>query len=53
MHRAGSPTLADLVPPLAEGELPEVLDQIIARLRSTVGTELGDDLALLVAEYRP
>jgi hypothetical protein len=30
--------------------LPEVLDEIIARLRSTVGTELGDDLTLLVAK---
>jgi serine phosphatase RsbU (regulator of sigma subunit) len=45
--------LADLVPPLAEGQLPAVLDEILARLRSTVGTALGDDLALLVAEFRP
>ena len=45
--------LADIVPALGEGELPEVLDEILARLRAAVGADLGDDLALLVAEYRP
>jgi serine phosphatase RsbU (regulator of sigma subunit) len=44
---------ADVVAPLRCGPLPAVLDQILARLRATVGTELGDDLALLVAEYQP
>jgi GAF domain-containing protein len=45
--------LADVVRPLPRGPLAGILDQILARLRATVGNELGDDLALLVAEYRP
>ncbi|MCW2569463.1 MAG: hypothetical protein JWN54_3560 [Mycobacterium sp.] len=45
--------LPDVVSGLAEGGLPAALDEILARLRATVGTELSDDLALLVAEYRP
>jgi serine phosphatase RsbU (regulator of sigma subunit)/anti-sigma regulatory factor (Ser/Thr protein kinase) len=44
--------LGDLVSTLGQTPLPEVLGEILARLRSTVGAELGDDLALLVAEYR-
>jgi serine phosphatase RsbU (regulator of sigma subunit) len=45
--------LAQVAAPLGEGPLPAVLDQILAQLRTTAGSELGDDLALLVAEYRP
>jgi serine phosphatase RsbU (regulator of sigma subunit)/anti-sigma regulatory factor (Ser/Thr protein kinase) len=46
--------MADVVRPLADGgTLPEALDGILARLREAVGADLGDDLALLVAEYRP
>lgn len=45
--------LAQVAAPLGEGPLPAVLDQILAQLRTTAGPELGDDLALLVAEYRP
>jgi serine phosphatase RsbU (regulator of sigma subunit) len=45
--------LPEVVSGLAEGDLPGALDEILARLRSTVGAELSDDLALLVAEYRP
>jgi serine phosphatase RsbU (regulator of sigma subunit) len=45
--------LSEVVSGLAQGGLPTVLDEILARLRSTVGAELSDDLALLVAEYRP
>jgi serine phosphatase RsbU (regulator of sigma subunit)/anti-sigma regulatory factor (Ser/Thr protein kinase) len=45
--------LAEVALPLADGPLPAVLDEILAQLRATAGPELGDDLALLVAEYRP
>jgi GAF domain-containing protein/anti-sigma regulatory factor (Ser/Thr protein kinase) len=44
---------AEVVKPLAEGPLPEALDGILARLHAQVGADLGDDLALLAAEYRP
>jgi serine phosphatase RsbU (regulator of sigma subunit) len=41
-----------LVGPLAHGqELGPALDGVLAELRRAVGAELGDDLALLVAEY--
>lgn len=45
--------LGDVVSGLPRGELPTVLDEILARLRRAVGAALSDDLALLVAEYRP
>lgn len=45
--------LPQVVAPLAGGDPPTVLDRILAELRGTVGTDFGDDLALLVAEYRP
>jgi GAF domain-containing protein/anti-sigma regulatory factor (Ser/Thr protein kinase) len=44
---------AEIVKPLATGPLPEALQGILARLHDQVGADLGDDLALLVAEYRP
>jgi serine phosphatase RsbU (regulator of sigma subunit)/anti-sigma regulatory factor (Ser/Thr protein kinase) len=45
--------LAGLVAPLAHGGLEEALDGVLGALRQAVGGRLGDDLALLVAEYRP
>lgn len=45
--------LPRVVAPLAGGDPPTVLDRILAELRGTVGTDFGDDLALVVAEYRP
>jgi serine phosphatase RsbU (regulator of sigma subunit) len=41
-----------LVEPLRTGNLGDVLDAVLAALHDAVGPELGDDLALLVAEYR-
>jgi serine phosphatase RsbU (regulator of sigma subunit) len=41
-----------LVGPLARGQaLGPALDAVLSELRRAVGAELGDDLALLVAEY--
>ncbi|HEY0486993.1 MAG TPA: SpoIIE family protein phosphatase [Mycobacteriales bacterium] len=42
-----------VVKPLASGPLPDALEGILAQLHAEVGPELGDDLALLAAEYRP
>jgi serine phosphatase RsbU (regulator of sigma subunit) len=40
--------------PLADGtQLSEVLPRVLEGLRAVVGGSLGDDLALLVAEYSP
>jgi serine phosphatase RsbU (regulator of sigma subunit)/anti-sigma regulatory factor (Ser/Thr protein kinase)/uncharacterized protein YigA (DUF484 family) len=36
---------------VADGPLDEVLDEVLERLHAAVGPELGDDLALIVAEY--
>jgi serine phosphatase RsbU (regulator of sigma subunit)/anti-sigma regulatory factor (Ser/Thr protein kinase) len=44
--------LRDVVGPLASGPLDEVLDRVLVSLRRSVGAALGDDLALVVAEYR-
>jgi serine phosphatase RsbU (regulator of sigma subunit)/anti-sigma regulatory factor (Ser/Thr protein kinase) len=44
--------LLQLVAPLCGGTLETVLDDVLTTLRTTVGRELGDDLALVVAEYR-
>lgn len=44
--------LLDLAGTLAVGDLEDVLDDILGKLRAVAGAELGDDLALLVAEYR-
>jgi GAF domain-containing protein/anti-sigma regulatory factor (Ser/Thr protein kinase) len=41
-----------LVGPLRTGDLGDVLDAVLGALHDAVGAELGDDLALLVAEYR-
>jgi serine phosphatase RsbU (regulator of sigma subunit)/anti-sigma regulatory factor (Ser/Thr protein kinase) len=45
--------LMQVVAPVADGDLEVVLDNVLAALHDKVGPELGDDLALLVAEYRP
>ncbi|BEP15106.1 hypothetical protein acdb102_34170 [Acidothermaceae bacterium B102] len=45
--------LTAITAPLADGELRSVLDRVLEALRAQVGPELGDDLALVVAEYRP
>ncbi|MCW2586870.1 MAG: hypothetical protein JWN55_2386 [Frankiales bacterium] len=42
-----------LVGPLGHGAPEEALDGLLARLRGAVCGDLGDDLALLLAEYRP
>jgi GAF domain-containing protein/anti-sigma regulatory factor (Ser/Thr protein kinase) len=41
-----------LIDPLRTGELGDVLDAVLTALHDAVGPELGDDVALLVAEYR-
>ena len=41
-----------LLPALLGHGLEEVLDEVLAALHDRVGPALGDDLALLVAEYR-
>jgi serine phosphatase RsbU (regulator of sigma subunit) len=43
--------LRTVVGPLAGGALDEVLDRVLVSLRRSVGAALGDDLALVVAEY--
>jgi hypothetical protein len=45
--------LVPLVQPRIGGRLDDVLNEILEHLYGLVGTELGDDLALLVAEYGP
>jgi serine phosphatase RsbU (regulator of sigma subunit) len=44
--------LMHLLRPLASGQLESVLDDILDHLHAQVGSDLGDDLALLVAEYQ-
>jgi serine phosphatase RsbU (regulator of sigma subunit) len=44
--------LIDLVRPVMELPFDRVLDQLLAVLHEAVSDELGDDLALLLAEYR-
>src|SRR3954447_10612706 len=44
--------LRTVVAPLTGGDLDEVLDRMLVSLRRSVGAALGDDLALVVAEYR-
>jgi serine phosphatase RsbU (regulator of sigma subunit)/anti-sigma regulatory factor (Ser/Thr protein kinase) len=43
--------LRRVVGPLSGGGLDEVLDRVLVSLRRSVGAALGDDLALVVAEY--
>jgi serine phosphatase RsbU (regulator of sigma subunit)/anti-sigma regulatory factor (Ser/Thr protein kinase) len=43
--------LGAVVEPLSGGRLDEVLDKVLVALRAAVGGALGDDLALVVAEY--
>ena len=45
--------LTAITAPLAEGDLASVLDRVLGSLRAQVGSERSDDLALVVAEYRP
>ena len=42
-----------LLQPLRSGPLDDALEAVLTELRRTVGGELTDDLALLVAEWRP
>jgi serine phosphatase RsbU (regulator of sigma subunit) len=50
----GAPVdLQDVAAPLREGDLSSALDRVLARVRESSGETLSDDLALLVAEYRP
>jgi GAF domain-containing protein/anti-sigma regulatory factor (Ser/Thr protein kinase) len=44
--------LREIVAPLTEGGLDEVLDRVLDGLLAVVGGVLADDLALLVAEFR-
>lgn len=41
-----------LIDPLRTSELGDVLDAVLTALHDAVGQDLGDDVALLVAEYR-
>jgi serine phosphatase RsbU (regulator of sigma subunit) len=45
--------LEQIAQPIVGGDLYVVLDEVLQRLHRSVGRDLGDDLALLVAEYRP
>jgi GAF domain-containing protein/anti-sigma regulatory factor (Ser/Thr protein kinase) len=45
--------LAAITAPVADGSLDSVLGRVLDALRDQVGPDLGDDLALVVAEYRP
>jgi serine phosphatase RsbU (regulator of sigma subunit) len=45
--------LQQLVQPLRTGPLDLALDAVLAELRQAVGGDLGDDLAMLVAEWAP
>jgi serine phosphatase RsbU (regulator of sigma subunit) len=45
--------LAWVVSPLESGDLQYSLDEVLERLHRFAGRQLGDDVALLVAEYRP
>jgi serine phosphatase RsbU (regulator of sigma subunit) len=45
--------LSDLTAALAQAPLDDVLDGVLAALAASVGSALGDDLALVVAQYRP
>jgi len=44
--------LTELTHALADGPLDEILDGVLHALTAAVGAELGDDLALVVAEFR-
>jgi GAF domain-containing protein/anti-sigma regulatory factor (Ser/Thr protein kinase) len=45
--------LVSLVRRLSDGDLDPVLDRLLHDLRAFVGGDLGDDLALVLAEYCP
>ncbi|MDX6222655.1 MAG: hypothetical protein QOD91_1709 [Frankiales bacterium] len=45
--------LATITAPLAAGRLDTVLGRVLEALRQQVGPDLGDDLALVAAEYQP
>jgi serine phosphatase RsbU (regulator of sigma subunit) len=45
--------LMEIVQPIAATDLEDALDQVLEGLHSRTGPELGDDLALLIAEYKP
>jgi serine phosphatase RsbU (regulator of sigma subunit)/anti-sigma regulatory factor (Ser/Thr protein kinase) len=45
--------LPQIATPIAAGDLHSALDDMLDSLHDEAGRELGDDLALLIAEYRP
>ena len=45
--------LDDVAQPVALAPFDQALDGVLAALRSAAGPQLGDDLALLLAEYAP
>ena len=45
--------MAWVVSPLEGNELQYALDEVLDRLHRFAGRELGDDVALIAAEYRP
>jgi serine phosphatase RsbU (regulator of sigma subunit)/anti-sigma regulatory factor (Ser/Thr protein kinase) len=45
--------LSWVISPLEGGELQYALDDVLERLHRFAGRELGDDVALIAAEYRP
>ncbi|HEX3705527.1 MAG TPA: SpoIIE family protein phosphatase [Mycobacteriales bacterium] len=45
--------LSWVISPLESGDLQYALDEVLERLHRFAGRELGDDVALIVAEYRP
>ena len=45
--------IMSLVQPLAYAPVEQVLDEVLQRLRTSTVADLGDDLALLLAEYQP
>lgn len=45
--------IEQLAAPIREGDLDQALERVLAALHGAVGPELGDDLALLLAEFSP
>ena len=45
--------LREVTAPLVSAPLADVLDEVVASVQRVTGGPLGDDLAMLVAEYRP
>jgi serine phosphatase RsbU (regulator of sigma subunit) len=45
--------LMQIAASVADSSLDSALDRVLEALHRATGPELGDDLALLIAEYRP